>query len=170
MREVSQKVRYIETAKLKLHPDNPRLIKDTQFQILKDSIKDNPEYFEARPILCNKDMVVFAGNMRLRAALDLGLKEVPAIVMDITPEKERELLIRDNVSNGEWQMDVLGNTFDVADLQSFGIGDDVLSFLKAGDPPGPGTEEKRACPRCVELQAAIEGHEKRAGHKLGSLE
>lgn len=169
MREITQKVQYVETSKLKLHPDNPRLIKDTQFQILKDSIKDNPEYFEARPILCNKDMVVFAGNMRLRAALELGLKDVPVVIMDIGPEKERELLIRDNVSNGEWQMDALANTFDIKELASFGVGDDILGFLKAGDPPGP-AEEKCACPRCAELKAAIEGHEKRAGHKLGSLE
>ncbi len=127
MPEIKNKVQYIEVSKLKLHEQNPRTISGPQFKVLCDSIKANPAYFEARPCLCNKDMVVFAGNMRLRAATDLGLKEVPTIIMDVTPEQEKELMIRDNISNGEWQVDVLANNYDIADLKGYGL--DVMDIF-----------------------------------------
>ena len=82
-----QKIEYIEISKLKFLLDNPRTISDKQFEILCKSIKDNPEYFETRPILCNKDMEVFAGNMRLRAALKLSMDKVPCAIMDVSLEK-----------------------------------------------------------------------------------
>lgn len=51
--------------------NNPRIIKKDQFEKLKTSIKNNPDYFEARPcILSNRTgvLVVIAGNQRLRAS------------------------------------------------------------------------------------------------------
>ncbi len=113
--------KYIAIEKLILHPDNPRKIDDEQFAILCESIVKNSDYFETRPILCNKEMVVFAGNMRLRAAQKVGLKEVPVAIMDITPEKERELMIRDNVSNGEWDAELLPALFDNKELTEWGV-------------------------------------------------
>lgn len=120
------KLEYIDVYLLKFHPTNPRLIKDKAFKMLCESIKNNPEYFEARPCLYNKDMVVFAGNMRLRAAIENGLQSVPAVMLDISPEKERELMIRDNVQNGEWDASSLAANFDIAELESWGV--DMAQF------------------------------------------
>ena len=86
-----QKIEYVAIEKLKSHPNNPRLIKDNQFKVLCESIKNNPDYFETRPILCNKDMVIFAGNQRFSAAKEIGLKEVPCCIMDISEERQKEL-------------------------------------------------------------------------------
>lgn len=116
-----QKIEHIPTNKLKSHSKNPRLIKDEDFEILCKSIKENPEYFEVRPILCNKDMVVFAGNMRLKAAKHLGLLTVPVCIMDISEEKQKELMIRDNVQNGQWDIILLNAEFDTEDLQGYGV-------------------------------------------------
>lgn len=114
-------VQYVRTDKLKLHPNNPRFIKDRDFDILCESIQANPEFFEARPILCTPDMVVFAGNMRLRAARHLKQKTVPVIIMDITEEKARELMIRDNVQSGQWDTEALAGMFEIQELQAWGM-------------------------------------------------
>ena len=157
-----QKINYIAIDKLKSHPDNPRLIKGPQFEILCKSLEDNPDYFETRPILCNKEYVVFAGNMRLRAAKEIGLKEVPVAIMDISEERQRELMIRDNVQNGEWEMDVLANVFDDQELIDWGIDPVELGLDKtvAEDT----NHNLNTCARCEELKRAIEGHHHRTGH------
>lgn len=109
-------IKYIDTNMLKLHERNPRKIDAEQFEILKKSITDNPEYFEVRPILCTADYVVFAGNMRLRAAIDLKIEKVPVAVMNVDDSKQRELMVRDNIQNGIWDADILSADFDITEL------------------------------------------------------
>jgi ParB-like chromosome segregation protein Spo0J len=112
----------ISPHKLKLNPDNPRTIKDTNFQKLVNSIKEFPEMLEIRPIVVNKDMVVLGGNMRLRACKEAGLKEVPYIIADeLTEEKQREFIIKDNVSGGEWDWEILANEWDAQQLNEWGL-------------------------------------------------
>lgn len=119
-----QKIEYISVDLLKTHPDNPRAIRDGQFKVLCESIKNNPDYFETRPILCNKNMIIFAGNMRFLAAKEVGLKEVPVAIMDISEERQKEIMIRDNKNNGEWNFDLLANNFDVDKLLEYGFGEE----------------------------------------------
>lgn len=92
-------------------PNNPRTITDKQFDILVQSIKDNPEFFYARPILLSNrtgELVAFAGNKRLSAAYKAKLRQVPTILFEgLSEEKERELAIRDNIQNGEWDKESL---------------------------------------------------------------
>lgn len=166
MRETTLKIQYVPTELLKTYPDNPRIIKDKQFDILKDSIKDNPLYFEARPLLCNADMIVFAGNQRLEAAKSLGLTEVPVAIMDITKDKERELLIRDNVQNGEWQTEVLANTFDPEVLEGLGLDVSQFGVFDKKESAHEEPHEASGCARCGELRKSVEGHQRRSGHKV----
>ena len=50
---------------------------------------------ELRPIVVNKDHIILGGNMRYKAAKEIGLKEIPVKVADnLTPEQEREFLIK----------------------------------------------------------------------------
>ena len=112
---------YLEIDKLKSHKDNPRKIAFRQLEKLCESIKRNPEYFEARPIICNSEYVIYAGNSRYKAALKLGLKKVPVHVMDLPDDKMREIMIRDNVNNGEWDTNLLADDWDVDLLNDFGI-------------------------------------------------
>ena len=115
------KIEYIDTSKLILSDKNPRKIDEKDFAILCDSIVKNADYFETRPILCNKDMEVFAGNMRLRAAMKVGMDKVPVAIMDIPPKRQREILIRDNVQNGQWDEELLPSLFDNAELEEWGV-------------------------------------------------
>jgi len=112
---------YISPHKLKLNPDNPRTIKDTNFQKLVNSIKEFPEMLEIRPIVVNSDLVVLGGNMRLRACKEAGLKEVPYIIAEFQEEKEREFIIKDNVSGGEWDWEILANEWDAEQLNEWGL-------------------------------------------------
>ena len=120
-----QKIEYTDVNKLKPCEQNPRQIKGNQFGILCKSIQDNKEYFETRPVLVNKDMVIFAGNMRWRAAKELGMKQIPVAILDVTKEKQRELMLRDNRSNGQWDWDILAS-FDMEELKDIGFEDDEL--------------------------------------------
>ena len=106
---------------VKLNPNNPRIIKDDKFKKLVQSIKDFPEMLNIRPIVVNKDMIILGGNMRYKACKEAGLKEVPIIITDLTEEKQREFLIKDNTSGGEWDWEVLANEWDVEELESWGL-------------------------------------------------
>ena len=56
--------------------DNPRYIKEDKFNKLVKSIKEFPEMLEKRPIVVDENMIVLGGNMRLRACVQAGFKEV----------------------------------------------------------------------------------------------
>ena len=111
---------------VKLNPNNPRLIKDDKFKKLVQSIKDFPEMLNIRPIVVNKDMIILGGNMRFRACKEAGIKEIPVIITDLSEDKQREFLIKDNTSGGEWDWDMLANEWDVEELQEWGL--DLPSF------------------------------------------
>lgn len=59
--------------------------------------------------------------MRFRAMKEAGWKQVPVIITDWTDEKQKEFIIKDNVSGGEWDWDVLANEWDVNQLNDWGI-------------------------------------------------
>jgi len=126
MFEVKYKTQYIDINLLKVHPENPRLIKDVPFQKLCESIKENPEYFETRPIICDINYVIWAGNQRYRAGKEIGLIKVPAVILDLPEKKLREIMVRDNVQNGEWDFDLLSSHFEIPELEMFGV--DMASF------------------------------------------
>jgi hypothetical protein len=112
----------VKTYKIKANPNNPRLIKGNKFKKLVQSIKDFPEMLKLRPIVVNKDMIVLGGNMRLKACIDAGLKDVwIAKAWELTPEQEKEFIIKDNVGFGEWDWDVLANEWDMKELEDWGL-------------------------------------------------
>jgi ParB-like chromosome segregation protein Spo0J len=118
-------------SQIKPNPNNPRLIKDDKFKKLVQSIKDFPDMLNKRPIVVNKDMIVLGGNMRLKACIEAGMKDVPVIVADWSEEQQREFIIKDNVSGGEWDWDVLANEWDADQLTEWGL--DVPIFEQSGD-------------------------------------
>lgn len=116
------KIEKVKLSKIKSNPENPRIIKDDKFFMLVKSIKDFPEMLDIRPIVVNKDMMVLGGNMRLKACLEAGMSEVPVIVADnLTEEQQKEFLIKDNVSGGQFDWDALANTWDSELLLEWGL-------------------------------------------------
>jgi site-specific DNA-methyltransferase (adenine-specific) len=111
----------VKLSEVKLNPNNPRLIKDDKFKKLVQSIKDFPEMLNIRPIVVNQDMIILGGNMRYKACKEAGLKEIPVIITDLTEEQQREFLIKDNTSGGEWDWEILANEWDSEQLEAWGL-------------------------------------------------
>jgi Predicted transcriptional regulators len=113
---------YKKLTDIKPNPDNPRVIRDENFQKLVNSIKEFPEMLDLRPIVVNKDMVILGGNMRYRACQEAGYNEVPVVVADnITKEQEREFIIKDNISGGDWDWEILANEWNETELDGWGL-------------------------------------------------
>ena len=128
------KVVYRPLDGIKQLENNPRYIKKEDFERLCASVQNNPELFEAQPIILSNrtgENVIIAGNQRYKAALEVGLKEVPTILLEgLTEAKEREIIIRTNVQNGKWDYDILssGAWGEVEELADWGVeGVDFLS-------------------------------------------
>jgi site-specific DNA-methyltransferase (adenine-specific) len=82
---------------------------------------------DIRPIVVNSDMVVLGGNMRLKACKEAGFKQVPIIIADnLTEDQQREFLIKDNVSGGEWDWQMIANDWDAGQLEEWGL--DIPDF------------------------------------------
>jgi len=115
----------IRLSELKLNEANPRVIKDDKFKKLVESIKSFPQMMELRPIVVDEMNVIQGGNMRYRALVELGYKEVQEAWVkqgkDLTPEQWREFVIKDNVGFGEWDFDMLANDWDAEELQEWGL-------------------------------------------------
>lgn len=120
-------IQKVKINSIKLNPNNPRLIKDDKFKKLVKSIQDFPEMLDIRPIVVNSDMIILGGNMRYKACKEAGLKEIPIIVADnLTDEQQKEFLIKDNVSGGEWDWEQIANEWNAEELTEWGL--DVPSF------------------------------------------
>jgi len=116
----------VKISAIKANSKNPRQIKDDKFKKLVQSIRDFPDMLNKRPLICftdvDKKYVVLGGNMRLKAAQEVGLKEMPIILADDwTQEQKDEFLIKDNVGFGEWNWDELANDWDSELLDNWGL-------------------------------------------------
>lgn len=111
----------IATNKLRTNPNNPRTIRKDQLEKLVKSLRDFPEMLEARPIVVDPDYVVLGGNMRLKAAQEAGLAEVPVYVATWEEAKAKEFVIKDNLAFGEWDWDMLANEWDATELEQWGL-------------------------------------------------
>ncbi len=101
---------------------NPRIIKDDKFKKLVKSIKEFPEMLELRPIVVDEDMTILGGNMRHKACIEAGLKEVYVkIAKGLTEEQKQEFIVKDNVGFGEWEWDILANEWDSVQLTEWGL-------------------------------------------------
>ena len=112
---------------IKPNPNNPRIIKDDKFKKLVKSIQDFPQMLELRPIVIDENNVVLGGNMRLKACIEAGLKEVPVKqAKDLSEEQKKEFIVKDNVVYGEWDWDDLANNWNVEELTEWGL--DIPNF------------------------------------------
>ena len=104
------------------NPDNPRTINKVKFKKLVKSVREFPEMLKLRPIVVNKDMGILGGNMRFKACQELKLKEVYIIqATDLTDSQVEQFIIKDNVGYGDWEWDMLANSWDIDKLEDWGV-------------------------------------------------
>jgi len=117
---------------IKPNPNNPRIIKDIKFKQLVKSIQDFPQMLELRPIVIDENNMVLGGNMRLKACIEAGLTDVPVIhANNLSEEKKKEFIIKDNVSFGSHDWSELANNWDVDLIQEWGL--DIIGFDNVED-------------------------------------
>ena len=91
--------------------------------------KSIQEFGWRAPIVVDKDMVIVAGHTRLKAAIKLGMAEVPVHVAgDLTPEQIQAYRIADNKTGeiAEWNYDLL--PLELKELQGEGFDMSLLGF------------------------------------------
>lgn len=110
-------------------PANPRQWTKTDIDRTRNSIQEDPDFLEDRPLLVvpmdEKTWLVFAGNLRREGAKSGKVKEVPAVIY--YPETEEDHLtikrraLKDNGSFGAWDYDTLANEWGDLPLTDWGI-------------------------------------------------
>lgn len=107
---------------IKENPNNPRTISKDKFEKLTKSLKDFPEMLKLRPIIVDENNIILGGNMRYKAAVEIGLKKVYAVQADdLTEKQKQEFIIKDNSSFGAWDFDLLANEWDIEELSDWGV-------------------------------------------------
>ena len=112
-------------------PKNPRILKADKFIKFTKSLEDDPEMLELREVIAydnNGELIVICGNMRLKALKELGIKEVPTKILpnETSVEKLKAYTIKDNVSFGDHDWEVLANEWDAEQLEEWGL--DLVGF------------------------------------------
>lgn len=109
--QVAEKVVMRPLSDLIPNPKNPRKSDPKGLQDLVESIRNNPRYFTARPILLSDrtgNLVIIAGERRSEAAKILGMKDVPTILLSgLSEAEEDEIMVRDNTHAGVWDENLL---------------------------------------------------------------
>jgi len=116
----------MKTSKLKMNPSNPRRIQPDKLEKLMRSIESFPEMMKLRPMVYDPEtMYVLGGNQRLAAIRKLGMKDIPdewaIAATDLTPEQQKEFVLRDNVQFGDWDFEMLSAEFGEFDLGEIGV-------------------------------------------------
>jgi len=126
--------------KIKPNASNPRVIKTLKFKKLVKSIKELPSMLKLRPIVVDENYIILGGNMRYKACIEAGLKEIPIIVADeLTEDEKQAFVIKDNLSFGEWDYDLLSNEWDSVELDDWGLDvwqneDDINNAIETEEP------------------------------------
>ena len=116
------KIENVKLSDIKTNPKNPRLIKDDKFKKLVKSIQEFPQMLELRPIVVDENNIILGGNMRYKACIEAGLKEVYILkAEDLTEQQKDEFIVKDNVGFGEWDWDILANEWDTDKLTDWGL-------------------------------------------------
>jgi ParB-like chromosome segregation protein Spo0J len=129
--------------------NNPRFIKDDKFKKLVESIKAFPEMLELRPIIVDEEMIVLGNNMRLKACIEVGLKEVWIDKANgLSEAQKREFIIKDNVGFGLWDWDILANDYNVAQITDWGLDLPNDLFEEEEEAKEEAIKDKEICPTC----------------------
>lgn len=115
--------------KLKLNPENPRIITKKKFVELENSILNDPDYFDLLPIGYDENLVILAGNQRLKALRNIVKKKPDFVVKDSwfvqavnwDEDKKRRFIIKSNLHDGTWDFDELANKWDLGELKKWGL-------------------------------------------------
>lgn len=113
-------------------PMNPRNWTDEDVERIAKSLRETPELFEARPIIATPfdgKNVILGGNLRYEGAKANGDETAPVVLIPAeTPvEKMREIVIKDNGTFGQWDVEALLREWDNGKLSDWGVPNNIIS-------------------------------------------
>ena len=152
----------MKLSNIKVNPNNPRVIKDGKFNKLVESLKEFPEMMKERPLVLITDtdgkLMPLGGNMRLRALRELKYTEINdswiSIVDNWSDEQKRQFVIKDNLSFGEWDFDLLTAEYDKDELIEWGM--DLYEFADIEEIEENDTKEKSGVLLNIEFEGETE--------------
>jgi hypothetical protein len=101
---------------------NPRKISQDKLAALQDKIERLGFH---NPIKTDENMQVLGGNQRLKALLKIAGKDliVPVMVPNrpLTEEEKQEVIITDNIADGQWDWEKLSKEWDKELTASWGL-------------------------------------------------
>lgn len=116
---------------------NPRKISQEKLAALQDKIERLGFH---NPIKTDENMQVLGGNQRLKALLKIAGKDliVPVMVPNrpLTEEEKQEIIITDNIADGDWDWEKLSKEWDKELTASWG-----LDWLDCDYDDGQDTEQ-----------------------------
>lgn len=129
---------YVNISDLLQADYNPRKWDQKALDDLKDSIR---KFGLVDPAIVNgaenRKNIVIGGHMRIKAAKELGITEMPVIYLDIPDiEQEKELNIRLNKNHGEFDFELLAN-FAEDFLSDIGFDSEELDSIFDWDDDNP---------------------------------
>ncbi len=110
------KVEYLPIDALKPNKYNPNRQSEHDFELLCRSIEEDG--FTQPIVALKKDKVIVDGEHRWRAATTLGFKEIPVVLVDMTPEQARISTLRHNRARGSEDIELSASV--LRDLQELG--------------------------------------------------
>jgi hypothetical protein len=135
--------------------DNPRKLSKHDAEHLRRSIE---EFGICQPIVATVDGEIIGGHQRFQALRKMGHKEVD-VYLPLSPlseEKARELCIRLNKNNGDWDFDALANGWDPESLVDWGFTMDELHLesIPDLDPDKEGTSAPKKATITIKFEDA----------------
>jgi len=152
----------MKLSNIKVNHNNPRVIKDAKFNKLVESLKEFPEMMKERPLVFVTDtdgkLMPLGGNMRLRALKELKYTDISddwiSIVDNWTDEQKRQFIVKDNLSYGEWDFDLLTAEYDKDELIEWGM--DLYEFADIEEIEENDTKEKNGVLLNIEFEGETE--------------
>ena len=125
----------IRLSDLKEYEHNPRKIGDKELEKLISHIKEDGYH---QRIIVNNDYTIIGGHQRKKALLAAGYKEdseIEVLIADrLLTEKELDRInVRDNLSFGEYDLDILADRFDIEELMDIGMSEEMLRGFGEAD-------------------------------------
>jgi DNA modification methylase len=129
-------LRKVRLDKLRPSDDNPRTIAKPDLERLMHQLASDPTFMHARPICAMPDGRIYAGEMRWRAARELGWKDAPTYIEEVDDTTRRQRMHRDNTHPGDWVPDEVASMLaqaraEDADLVMFGHAEGELDDFLA---------------------------------------
>ena len=152
------------------NPDNPRVIKDHRFRLLVKSIVDFPEMLGFREVVVDENKVILGGNMRYKACVEAGVKELTVtMISGLDAKRKAEFIIKDNANYGVWDWDSLANNWTDSALNDWGLNVwtptiedsfDASTEIDTSTPDGSGSSsEEKERKKVIPIEFNIEDYD-----------